>query len=177
MTLSQFRSKNEIDFKLFEKIFKSLLNCIGEIHKHGIIHRDLKPENIFVIEGKLVLGDFDIACFNDIEGIKLIETKGDERLANYLFSAPEQSEKTYENITQAADWYAVGQILYWLWHKKTLRGQGIIDFTQFDDRLKKYELLVRNLLNQNPINRLESKEKIIEFHCCPVNFFRNLVIC
>lgn len=163
MTLNQFRSENEIDFELFEKIFKSLLNCIGEIQKHGIIHRDLKPDNIFIVGGKLVIGDFDIACFNDIEGIKLIETKGNERLANHLFSAPEQSEKSFEKIIQAADWYAFGQILYWLWHNKTLRGQGPVKFTQFDDRLKKYELLVSNLLSQDPATRLESKEKIVEF--------------
>jgi len=109
--LKQYKSENSIHFELFEKIFVSLLNCIAKIHEHKIIHRDLKPENIFIVDGKLVLGDFDIAYFDDVEGVKLIKTKPSDRLANYLFSAPEQSEKTYDQITQSADLYAFGALI------------------------------------------------------------------
>lgn len=159
-TLKEYKSENIIDFELFVKIFDSLLNSIEVIHKNGIIHRDLKPENIFILDGKLVIGDFDIASFNDADGIKLVQTQAGDRLANYLFSAPEQSEKNFDEITTSADWYAFGQILFWLVHNKTLRGQGRISFQELDKRLAKYETLVAKLLQQNPNDRPQSKGEI-----------------
>ncbi len=159
-TLKEYRSETTINYELFVKIFNSLLNSIEVIHENGIIHRDLKPENIFILDGKLVIGDFDIASFNDADGIKLVQTQRGERLANYLFSAPEQSEKQFDEITVSADWYAFGQILFWLIHDKTLRGQGDVSFKEQDERLTKYEKLVAKLLQQNPNDRPQSKDEI-----------------
>lgn len=110
-TLKDFCIENEITPSMFLNIFKHLLNAIDKIHSLKIIHRDLKPENIFIDNHKLLIGDFDISCFLAPENIKLIKTEKSERLANWSFSAPEQSQKNGE-ITEASDWYAFGQILY-----------------------------------------------------------------
>jgi len=92
-TLKDFKENNEITFEIFESIFYRMVYLIKKIHNHEIIHRDLKPENIFLLDGtieSMVLGDFDIAKFDDELYLKLHKTEKKERLANYLYSAPEQ---------------------------------------------------------------------------------------
>lgn len=162
-TLKDIINKNEMAFEIFENIFKSLIKGINVIHKHKIIHRDLKPENIFYFDKKLVLGDFDIAKFNDIEHIKLHETKKGERLANYQFSAPEQSTMKFDEIDERADLFALGQILYWIITKTTLRGQENINLKKYDSRYEKYEELIDNLLQNEREKRLVNVDKINDF--------------
>lgn len=162
-TLKDIINENEITFETFENIFKSLIKGINIIHKHKIIHRDLKPENIFYFNKKLVLGDFDIAKFNDIEHIKLHETKKGERLANYQFSAPEQSTMKFDEIDERADLFAFGQILYWIITKTTLRGQENINLKKYDSRYEKYEKLIDNLLQNEREKRLVNIDKIKDF--------------
>lgn len=162
-TLKDIINENEMTFEIFENIFKNLLNIINIIHKCKIIHRDLKPENIFYFNKKLVLGDFDIAKFNDIEHIKLHETKKGERLANYQFSAPEQSTMKFDEIDERADLFAFGQILYWIITKTTLRGQERINLKNYDYRYDKYEELIDNLLQNKREKRLANIDEINNF--------------
>ncbi|MFK2821846.1 protein kinase [Arcobacter sp. YIC-80] len=162
-TLKDIVFKEEMTYERFEKIFKSLVTIIGVIHKYNIIHRDLKPENIFLINKKLVLGDFDIAKFNDAEHIKFYETKSNERLANYQFSAPEQSVKKFEEIDERADLFALGQILYWLITKTTLRGQESINLKNYDTRYRKYEELITKLLQNERDSRFLNVGEIEQF--------------
>jgi serine/threonine-protein kinase len=162
-TLKDIINKNEMTFETFENIFKNLIKAINIIHKYKIIHRDLKPENIFYFDKKLVLGDFDIAKFNDIEHIKLHETKKGERLANYQFSAPEQSTMKFDEIDERADLFALGQILYWIITKTTLRGQENINLKKYDFRYEKYEELIDNLLQNEREKRLVNVDEINNF--------------
>ena len=83
------------NFQDFEKKFNQLLDSIENIHNNSIIHRDLKPENIFEYDGRLVLADFDISKFEDINHINLVNTCENDRLANFHYSAPEQSNKDF----------------------------------------------------------------------------------
>jgi len=147
------------------KLSKNIISIVDKIHQHNIIHRDLKPENIFFIKEKLVLGDFDIAKFDDPSHIKLVNTKKGARLANFAYSAPEQYQQNaeYNDITEEADWFAVGQILYWLISSETLRGQNIINLKEFDNRYIKYEKVIRKLLDQNPEKRFKTKKEIEDY--------------
>lgn len=161
--MDEKKKNKEFDFELFKKMFISLITIVDTIHNHNIIHRDIKPENIFILNGRLVLGDFDIAKFADDGHIKLIETKKGDRLANFYYSAPEQSNKKYDEITFAADWYAIGQVLYWLVTGETLRGQGRVSLIQYDEKYKDFEPLIENLLSHNPKERICSKKDIENF--------------
>lgn len=116
-TLEQWGNENNITFEDFEKIFNNLLNQIEAIHKFGIIHRDIKPSNIFMLNKKYVIGDFDISKFDENIYCNLVKTQKGEKLANYHFSAPEQSNKDGK-VDSSSDWYAFGQVLYWLITKK-----------------------------------------------------------
>ncbi len=157
------KRNNEFDFTIFKNLFNDLINIVDIIHSHNIIHRDIKPENLFIVDGRLVLGDFDIAKFNDDEHIKLVDTKKGDKMANFYYSAPEQSIKKFDEITFSADWYAIGQVLYWLITGDTLRGQENISLVQYDKQYEEYEALIRNLLSNEPSHRLSSKKDIEEF--------------
>ena len=151
------------DLKAFEKIFSCLLEAISTIHKHGIIHRDIKPENIFVCDEKLVLGDFDIAKFDDSQNFNLVKTKTNSRVGNYLFSAPEQANSKNGKISPAADLYAFAQVMVWLRLGQTIRGLSRIDISNGEDGFEKYNRLFEKLLQQDPSDRLQSADEVVSF--------------
>ena len=159
-TLASFVKNKEMPFELWLKIFTDLGQKIELMHELGIVHRDLKPQNLFILNGKLLIGDCDIASFDKSKYIKLVETKPSDRLGNYSFSAPEQANKSIDEITPAADWYAFGQIMYWLVHNTTVRGFQTIDL-QFNKPV--YNVIVEKLLSQNPADRFQSFRELQGF--------------
>ena len=83
--------------------------CAGlaAAHAAGLVHRDVKPQNLLLgTDGLLKLGDFGIAVGQ--EGTKLTLAGTVLGTAGYL--APEQARG--EQVTAAADIYAVGAVLY-----------------------------------------------------------------
>ena len=131
---------NQEKIENIELIFNLLYKGIRHLHHNSIIHRDLKPENIYINikENKiedLVIGDFGIAHFDPELYDRLSETRGGERLANYKFSAPEQSVPGGET-TFASDIFALGQIIQWLitgdTHEGSRRMRALPDHPFFD---------------------------------------------
>lgn len=159
-TLYSFVKDKEMDFELWIKIFNDLGKKIEYMHNLNIIHRDLKPQNLFILNSKLLIGDCDISSFNKDNYIKLVDTKKTDRLGNYYFSAPEQAEKDIDEITPAADWYAFGQIMYWLVYQKTIRGFQEIDL-HFNQPI--FNLVIQKLMSQNPVNRFQNFQDIQNF--------------
>jgi serine/threonine protein kinase len=83
--------------------------CSGLDHAHqaGLVHRDIKPQNLLIgDEGTVKIVDFGIA--RPSHGTQLTETGSVLGTAAYL--APEQAAG--EEVTPAADIYAVGVVLY-----------------------------------------------------------------
>jgi eukaryotic-like serine/threonine-protein kinase len=83
--------------------------CAGlaAAHAAGLVHRDVKPQNLLLgTDGVLKLGDFGIAAGHG--GTKLTLAGTVLGTAGYL--APEQARG--EQVTAAADVYAVGAVLY-----------------------------------------------------------------
>jgi len=83
--------------------------CAGlaAAHAAGLVHRDVKPQNLLLrTDGVLKLGDFGIAAGH--EGTRLTLAGTVLGTAGYL--APEQARG--EEVTAAADIYAVGAVLY-----------------------------------------------------------------
>ena len=137
--------------EIYDKVLDFLLLVLKEIHAKNIIHRDLKPENILVDSDELFyLADFGIAKY-----IENNMTKKGERLANYKFSAPEQSEKDGQVIF-ASDIYSLGQLLYWVLEGHTLEGTSDID--DYDNPLIKP--LLSKCLKYNQADRFQSIEEI-----------------
>jgi serine/threonine-protein kinase len=83
--------------------------CAGlaAAHAAGLVHRDVKPQNLLLsTDGVLKLGDFGIAVGH--EGTRLTLAGTVLGTAGYL--APEQARG--EQVTAAADIYALGAVLY-----------------------------------------------------------------
>ena len=93
-------------------LFGQILDGIESAHLQGAVHRDLKPENILYDRSAqtVAVADFGVASFTDDLLATSIETKPNERLANFVYAAPEQ-RMTSTRVTAAADIYALGLIL------------------------------------------------------------------
>ena len=106
-----------------------------------------------------MIGDFGIAHFNPEFYDRLSKTKTGDRLANYKFSAPEQSEIGKET-TYASDIFALGQIMTWLITDQTLHGINtspiIAEYPSLDSVLKK-------CLEQDTKNRFQSISEMKKF--------------
>ena len=95
--------------------------CAGlaAAHGAGLVHRDVKPQNLLLgADGILKLGDFGIAAGH--EGTRLTLAGTVLGTAGYL--APEQARG--EQVTAAADIYAVGAVLYELLSGEPSRTAG-----------------------------------------------------
>jgi eukaryotic-like serine/threonine-protein kinase len=80
---------------------------LAAAHAAGLVHRDVKPQNLLLgADGVLKLGDFGIAVGH--EGTKL--TLAGTVLGTPGYLAPEQARG--EQVTAAADIYAMGAVLY-----------------------------------------------------------------
>jgi eukaryotic-like serine/threonine-protein kinase len=80
---------------------------LGAAHAAGLVHRDVKPHNLLLgADGVLKLGDFGIAVGHEGTRVTLVGTV----LGTAGYLAPEQARG--EQVTAAADIYAVGAVLY-----------------------------------------------------------------
>ncbi len=93
------------------KLFSKILNGVEAAHLKGVVHRDLKPENILIKNAgeELVIADFGIAHFTEEELHTIVETKENDRLANFRYAAPEQMLRGL-SVDHRADIYALGLI-------------------------------------------------------------------
>lgn len=154
-------NKNK-DSATANKLFEFLMNALEKLHLCGIIHRDLKPENILLENNEFVLADFGVADFNPDMFTVLAKTGTGERIANRLFSAPEQ-ENQQEHPKVTMDIFALGQILQWYATGSTHRGTGRKRITSVFPELEIIDEVVDKCLQQNPAERFQSIHEIKEF--------------
>lgn len=161
-SLKAHRKSEEMTGEELVKIFNFLMNVLSFIHDNGIIHRDLKPENILVDqEGNYRLSDFGIASYNpEIFGLKANTQRG-ERLANYEFSAPEQSQKDIEPAP-SMDIYAMGQICQWYVFGKTHKGTGRRRFQEIFEgqEAQILDVVINKCIANEPSERYQSINEI-----------------
>lgn len=142
-------------------LFGHILNGVEAAHLRGVIHRDLKPENILCDHGAstCVIADFGIARFKEEELFTAVETKNDERLANFQYSAPEQRTRG-RHVDHKADIYALGLILNELFTGQIPQG---VDFKGVKETSPEYAYLddlILEMIRQDPARRPDSIEQI-----------------
>jgi serine/threonine protein kinase len=114
--------------------------CAGlaAAHAAGLVHRDVKPQNLLLgADGVLKLGDFGIAAGH--EGTRLTLDGTVLGTAGYL--APEQARG--EQVTAAADIYAVGAVLYELLTGEPSRTVDSLAELAADDGFRSPDLAAR----------------------------------
>ena len=94
-------------------LFNQILDGIEAAHLQGVWHRDLKPENVLysLANETLAVADFGIAHFEEEDLLTAVETRPNERLANFLYAAPEQKIRG-RSVDSRADIYALALILH-----------------------------------------------------------------
>jgi hypothetical protein len=84
-----------------------LVRALEALHAHGKVHRDVKSSNTLVTHsGRVVLLDFGVAS----ELAPDVENADEALVGTVAYMAPEQALS--EPIGPAADWYALGVIIY-----------------------------------------------------------------
>ncbi len=92
------------------QLMAKVARAVEYAHGRGILHRDLKPGNVLLDDhGEPLVSDFGLAKWLNANKdlTKSLTTFG---TAGYI--APEQAEGAAANLTQAADVYSLGAILF-----------------------------------------------------------------
>lgn len=139
------------------QIFFQLLDGVEAAHMLGVTHRDLKPENILCDkpDGQFVIADFGIAGFTDDLLHTYIDTKDNERLANFQYSAPEQRQRGIE-VDHRADIYALGLILNELFTGKILAGAGYQQVQSVSESHSFLDDIIDKMVQQAPEERYQA---------------------
>jgi serine/threonine protein kinase len=149
------------------ELVETLARAVQYAHEHGVIHRDLKPSNVLMsVDGQPKITDFGLA--------KRIQSGQDSALTRTgvvlgtpSYMAPEQAAGRAEEITAAADVYALGAIFYeTLTGRPPFVGDSALDTLrqvqerepvsprQFDERLPlDVETICLKCLEKDPVRR------------------------
>jgi serine/threonine protein kinase/tetratricopeptide (TPR) repeat protein len=106
--LSHVRPGGRLDEARLRAALAQLVSGVMALHARQMVHRDLKPSNVMVTEqGRVVLLDFGlIAQLERAEGSGSVG----KIAGTPSYMAPEQAAG--QRVAPAADWYAVGVMLY-----------------------------------------------------------------
>ncbi|HVC96341.1 MAG TPA: protein kinase [Pirellulales bacterium] len=106
--LSYVRPQGTLDEARLRAALGQLVAAVMALHGHHIIHRDLKPSNVMVDhDGRVLVLDFGLVMeLDDMGG----PTASGRVEGTPRYMAPEQAAG--ERVGSAADWYAVGVMLY-----------------------------------------------------------------
>jgi eukaryotic-like serine/threonine-protein kinase len=103
------RDGGELDVERLREGMRQLASGLHALHSAGKLHRDVKPSNVLVRQDRrVVIVDFGLAAnisLKSVAGTDLHHVMGTP-----AYMAPEQA--TGQRLTAAADWYAVGVMLF-----------------------------------------------------------------
>jgi serine/threonine protein kinase len=147
------------------RVFGQLLNGVEAAHLKRVTHRDLKPQNVLFdsTQNTFVIADFGIASFEEDDLHTAVETKDNERLANFQYAAPEQRARGRE-ITSKADIYALGLILNEMFTKEIPQGTGFKSIGSVQADYAYLDGIIDQMIRQDPSQRpdiLEVKKQLL----------------
>lgn len=153
--------KKGIDESKILDYFNQILEGIKFIHNKGSFHRDIKPENILYDKKRnlLVISDLGIAHFNEDDLIDNPKTKKTSRMANFMYSAPEQRIKG-GNVDYRCDIYALGLILNELFTNQIIQGSNYKKISDINKEFSFLDPIVEKMTAQNPNDRYNSVEDV-----------------
>ena len=136
------------------KAFSQVLDGVEAAHLQRVVHRDLKPENILYdrASGALAVADFGIAHFTEDLAATTVETAPSQRLANFLYAAPEQRAPN-QIVNQRADIYALGLILNEMFTGMVPHGTKYRLIGEVDTEFGFLDQIVERMLSQVAENR------------------------
>ena len=135
------------------RFWAQMLDGVEAAHLREITHRDLKPENILYDDKlRLVIADFGIAEFSGDEIYTVVETKPNERLANFQYAAPEQrSRGGYCDVR--TDIFALGLILNEMFTGAVPQGTSFVTIASVAPQYAYLDELVDQMMRQDVVGR------------------------
>lgn len=136
------------------RLFSQILDGVEAAHLQGVVHRDLKPENILydAAAKRLLVSDFGVARFTQEDLYTAVQTRQNDRLANFLYAAPEQRVRG-QGVDQRADLYALGLMLNEMFTGKVAHGTNFTEIAAVAPEYSYLDPIVGQLLRQNPAER------------------------
>jgi len=149
-------------------LFAEILDGVEAAHLLNAVHRDLKPENVLIdaATGLPAVADFGIASFTDDIVATLVETTPQQRLANFMYAAPEQRAQG-RDVSQTADIYALGLILNEMFTGDVPHGTEYRLISDTNSDFGFLDGVVAQMIRQDPNNRYASVAEVkaaISFH-------------
>lgn len=143
------------------KAFAQLLDGVEAAHLSNVWHRDLKPENVLWAntDETLVIADFGIAHFEQEDIYTAVETKVASRMANFLYSAPEQRVRG-ATVDRRADIFSLGLILNELFTGEVPQGAGFKRVSEISSAHSYLDEIVDSMIQQSPDKRPSTIEVI-----------------
>lgn len=145
-------------------IFSKILDGVEAGHNAGTFHRDLKPENILCSNAldTVVVADWGIAHFAKHFLETAVKTKNQERLANFIYAAPEQRQPhSNDQINgRLVDLYSLGLMLAELFTGKVPLGAGFTKVAEIYPDLKFMDVIIDELIQQDPSKRYQSIDEL-----------------
>jgi eukaryotic-like serine/threonine-protein kinase len=141
--------------------FSEVLDGVEAAHLKNVWHRDLKPENVLhdPATQRLVVSDFGVAQFTAEAMYTSVETRPQERLANFQYAAPEQ--RTPGGVVdQRADIYALGLILNEMFTGQVPQGVGFRQISQIAPELAYLDEIVDRMVQHSSDSRPRSIDEI-----------------
>jgi serine/threonine protein kinase len=134
--------------------FSQILDGVEAAHLQGVVHRDLKSENVLISPtgDNLAVADFGVARFTEAELHTLVETTAGQRLANFLYAAPEQRVPG-KQVGEAADIYALGLMLNELFTGQVPHGTDYQTIAVTAADFAFLDPVVASMIRQNPAER------------------------
>ena len=141
--------------------FSQILDGVEAAHLQEVVHRDLKPENILHdgSSNTLVIADFGIARFTEEALFTAVETRAQDRLANFLYAAPEQRIRG-RDVGPRADIYALGLILNEMFTGEVLQGTGHKQIGSVAPQYAYLDALIDRMVRHSPDDRPTSIAEI-----------------
>jgi len=140
--------------------FGQMLSGLEAAHLRGVFHRDLKPENCLISrDGDLVVADWGTAHFEEEDLYVAVETRNQDRLANFVYAAPEQRIRG-GRVGSAADIFAAGLIINEMFTGEVIQGTGAKRIAQVSREHAFLDDLVDEMIQQDPAARPTSIDDV-----------------
>lgn len=147
------------------KAFILLLITLQELHDKNISHRDIKPANIYLLNDRLIFGDFGLVDFPDSRDL----TQSDRPLGAIFTRAPEMLRDPKYADGKPADVYSMAKTLWMLLSRYEKGFDGQYNERDTAHRLNGFEHLksvhlleIEKLLTEatssNPVERPTAKD-------------------
>ena len=140
-------------------LFAQILDGVEAAHKLNVWHRDLKPENILWDGSSLIIADFGIAHFEAEAIYTAVETKLASRLANFMYSAPEQRVRGAP-VDHRADLFSLGLMLNEMFTREVPQGTGYRTIASMASDLAYLDPIVDRMIRTSPEKRFQSIDEI-----------------